>query len=173
MYSASLPQKIHAQDLVNKEIPFYYNGSSAFAKRYTKQTGRAMLVPPNPVEMCHWVRDKPANSAGFMMFVDTNICRSGIHSHCFTCRKPPKGYTGCRMCKPSGSTKSTSPVQLIAAESVPESEYKRKMDDENTVHIFEDTFLSTKTIDSKPDKIERDKRLIVWEIKRPELDSFL
>ena len=105
------------------------------------------------------------------MFVDTNICRSGIHSHCFTCRKPPKGYTGCRMCKPSGLTVSTSPVQLIAAESVPESEYKRKMDDENTVHIFEDTFLSTKTIDSKPDETERDNRLIVWEIKRPELDS--
>ena len=135
MYSASLPQKVHVQDLVNKELPFYYNGSSAFAKRYTKRTGRAMLVPPNPVETCHRVGDKPANSAGFMMFVDTNICRSGIHSHCFTCRKPPKGYTGCRMCKPSGSTESTSPVQLIAAESVPESEYKQKMDNENTVHV--------------------------------------
>ena len=86
-------------------------------------------------------------------------------------QKTPKGYTGCRMGKPSGSTESTSPVQLIATESVPESEYKQKMDDENTVHIFEDTFLSTKTIDSKPDETERDNRLIVWEIKRPELDS--
>ena len=43
--------------------------------------------------------------------------------------------------------------------------------DENTVHVFKDTFLSTKTIDSKPDETERDNRLIVWEIKRPELDS--
>ena len=60
------------------------------------------------------------------------------------------------MCKPSGSTESTSPVQLIAAELVPESEYKQKMDDENTVHVFEDTFLSTKTIDSKPDETERE-----------------
>ena len=117
MYSASLPQKIHVQDLVNKELPFYYNGSSNFSKRYTKRAGRAMLVPPNPVETCHRIRDKKANSAGFMMFVDNNICRSGIHSNCFTCKKPPKGYTGCSMCKQSGSTESTSPVQLIAAES--------------------------------------------------------
>ena len=33
MYSALLPRKVHMQDLVNKEILFYNNGLSAFAKR--------------------------------------------------------------------------------------------------------------------------------------------
>ena len=76
---------------MNKELPHYYNACPKFEEKRNK-VGRAMLIHPDPVN------DKDA----FEEFCHTGTCRCGIHSHCMTCRKPPNGYIGCRLAKPSG-----------------------------------------------------------------------
>jgi len=87
---------------VNKELPHYYNSSPSFGQRKRKRAGRAMLVPPNPED----------DRDNFLDFVNICVCQTGIHTHCFTCMKPPNGYVGCRLCKPSGDTDKTEPVYL-------------------------------------------------------------
>ena len=91
MYSASLPREVHVSDLVNKELPHYYNACPTFGEKRNK-VGRAMLIHPDPVN----------DNDAFEEFCDDGTCRCGIHSHCMTCRKPPIGYIGCRLAKPSG-----------------------------------------------------------------------
>ena len=39
-----------------------------------------------------------------------------MHSHSFTCHKPPNGLHNCRLAKPSGISASTCPVQLSSTE---------------------------------------------------------
>ena len=102
MYSASLPRHVHVSDLVNKNLPHYYNACPTFGEKRTK-AGRAMLIHPDPLQ----------DMDAFEEFYQCGICRSGIHTHCMTCRKPPNGYTGCRLCKPSGLVEKTCPVELV------------------------------------------------------------
>jgi hypothetical protein len=101
MYCASLTREVHARDLIDKELSRYYNSSKQFGKR--KRPGRAMMVPPCPLN----------DRDSFLEFTEMCICRSGIHTHCMTCHKPPRGVTGCRLCRPAGMVPSTAPVQLL------------------------------------------------------------
>ena len=73
MYLASLPREVHVSDLVNKELPHYYNACPTFGDKRNK-AGRAMLIHPDPVQ------DRDA----FEEFYQCGICRSGIHTHCMT-----------------------------------------------------------------------------------------
>ena len=84
MYSASLPRHVHVSDLVNKNLPHYYNACPTFGEKRTK-AGRAMLIHPDPLQ----------DMDAFEEFYQCGICCSGIHTHCMTCHKPPNGYTGC------------------------------------------------------------------------------
>ena len=102
MYCASLPRDVHVRDLVDKEIRQYCNSCKKFGQRRPTKA-RAMMVTPCPLN----------DRESFLDFSDMCICRSGIHTHCLTCHKPPKGYTGCRLCRPAGMVESTGPVQLI------------------------------------------------------------
>ena len=82
-----------------------------------------------------------------------------IHSHRHTCRKRPNGLKACRLCRPSGESPSTRPVQLDPATDI------------NSEHVdilpeIEDPYGETNASDeffSAPDK-----RMIVWELNRPQ-----
>ena len=102
MYSASLPRDVHIRDLVNKNLPHYYNACPTFGEKRNK-VGRAMLIHPDPVN----------DNDAFEEFCDNGTCRCGIHSHFMTCQKPPIGYIGCRLTKPSGSTERIGAVDLV------------------------------------------------------------
>jgi len=41
------------------------------------------------------------------------VCHCGIHTHSFTCKKPPKGWHGCRLCYKKGFNNGTKPVELV------------------------------------------------------------
>lgn len=102
MYNASLPRELHVQDCVRKEMVLYYNSTRCIGRR-KRRTGRAMLVPPDPRN----------NRRDFCHFSNQTACTCGIHQHCLTCRKPPKGFTGCRLAMPRGLVFRTGPVELI------------------------------------------------------------
>ena len=160
MYCASLPREVHVRDLVNKTLPLYYNASNTFGNRKRKRAGRAMLVMPDPLN----------EAQRFNSFTHACVCQTGIHTHCFTCMKPPNGYTGCRLCKPSGDIDRTKPVQLIDTSSNEQQMARKKI--KVSYEISDPLPCQIKEGNIGKDSIEDDvsipdSRLIVWEIKRP------
>ena len=63
---------------------------------------RVAHLPPDPVQ----------DGDKFKTYVSYTICRCGIHEHTWTCRKPPKGWRGCRLCYPKECTCGTKPIEL-------------------------------------------------------------
>ena len=63
---------------------------------------RVAHLPPDPVQ----------DSDNFKNHVSCTICRCGTHEHTWTCRKPPKGWRGCRLCYPKECTCGTKPIEL-------------------------------------------------------------
>ena len=102
MYYATLPTHVHVRDLVSKGLALFNNSSKTFGTT-KKRKATAMKVPPDP----QFKRSK------FRHYVHTIVCYCSIHTHCMTYRKPPKGWTRCRLSKPSGFSVDTEPVQLI------------------------------------------------------------
>ena len=162
MYCASLPREVHVRDLVDKQIRQYCNSSKQFGQR-RPAAARAMVVTPCP----------SSDRESFLHFSDMSICRSGIHTHCLTCHKPPKGYTGCRLCRPAGMVESTGPVELLDVTPTPDEQTNNK--DEIVYEVLPEqdiTTLSDKVGSDNDGQISTpDSRLIVWEIKRPVLSG--
>ena len=165
MFCATLPREYHVKDLIEKELLFYPTKTNSFNK--TIRRGRAMLIPPNPL-----------NEEEFDDFVHTSICSFGIHSHdkfvTGRCHKPPKGITRCALTKPSGLIDRTKPVQLIDTTPL-----QTKPSEKVTIsYIVSEQIQDRKSaIDSIPAKNrvgptfrENDPRLIVYEPKRPPLE---
>ena len=65
-------------------------------------TAQAMHLPPDPTK----------DRKQFNTHVAKTICQCGVHNHTFTCRKPPNGWEGCRLCKPSALSDGTKPTEL-------------------------------------------------------------
>ena len=63
---------------------------------------RAILLPPDP-----HLRSE------YKTHVAVTVCHCGIHTHSFTCKKPPKGWHGCRLCYQKGLSNGTKPVELV------------------------------------------------------------
>ena len=190
MYCATLPTHVHVRDLVSKGLALFNNSSKTFGTR-KKRKATAMKVPPDP----RFKRSK------FRHYVHDIVCYCGIHTHCMTCRKPPKGWTRCRLSKPSGFSAHTEPVQLIDVplpleESDISSVIKRSEEVKyevirdikkfRDVHDISETDLSEANnsametdAQQQPkgtyDPLQRmtapDDRLIVWEIERPRLNG--
>ena len=175
MYSASMPREVHVSNLVNKELPHYYNACPTFGEKRNK-VGRAMLIHPDPVN------DKDA----FEEFCHTGTCRCGIHSHCMTCRKPPNGYIGCRLAKPSGLAEKTGVVELVDTTKPGqklvggkmEVEYKilsheeivKRANKDNDGGSHSDGSTDNNSKSDQDDSSIQGKKIFVWEIKRPTLD---
>ena len=161
MYCASLPRELHTRDLVDKEISRYCNSSLNFGKR--KRSVRAMMIPPCPF----------TDRDNFNEFAQMSILRCGIHSHCMTCHKPPKGVTGCRLCRPAGMTPSTSPVELVEttfSENIEEGPRTKRQKLEITYNVIPQEEMTSHPTKYNGSGIEvPDSRMTVWEIKRPVL----
>ena len=125
MYCASLPREMHARDLVDKEISRFYNSSLNFGKR--KRSVKAMMIPPCPLK----------DRDNFEEFSQMSILRCGIHTHCMTCHKPPKGITGCRLCRPAGMKSSTSPVELVDITATEDGEERLQTKRQKTEITYE------------------------------------
>ena len=91
------------------------------------------------------------------------VCKCNIHKHTFTCRKPPNGWFGCRLCKPSGQSQSTRPVQLKDNGKDADKRYIVCTEIESSKHVSNDL---DEYLISDPDV-----RVIVWEIQRRKLDQ--
>ena len=119
---------------------------------------RAILLPPDP-----HLRSE------YKTHVAVTVCHCGIHTHSFTCKKPPKGWHGCRLCYKKGLSNGTKPVELVYTiqpdgtiewyELEPETEgcgqYVRSQ------HTSKNELFPLKSDCS---------RTIVWELDRPELE---
>ena len=178
MYCATLPREVHVADLVNKELPRYSNSCDTFGEKRVK-AGRAMLVTPDPA-LCE---------GDFNDFCHACICRCGIHTHCMTCRKPPMGYVGCRLCRPAGLVDMTGPVELADVTQPGKRVCNGKIQLEYQVvpgHKIKPAGggeaqdgASNGNGNGNNDQrqevdidelSEPDNRMVVWEIKRPKLE---
>ena len=163
MYCASLPREMHARDLVDKEISRFYNSSLNFGKR--KRSVKAMMIPPCPLK----------DRDNFEEFSQMSILRCGIHTHCMTCHKPPKGITGCRLCRPAGMKSSTSPVELVDITATEDGEERLQTKRQKTEITYEvipqEEMMQFPTKHSESEIEVPDSRMIVWEIKRPVLSG--
>jgi len=68
---------------------------------------RAIILPP---------KFSTDDGIKFKTHVGMTVCSCGnIHTHSFTCRKPPKGWHGCRMCYSRALCDGgTKPIELVA-----------------------------------------------------------
>ena len=104
-----------------------------------------------------------------------SILRCGIHTHCMTCHKPPKGITGCRLCLPAGMKSSTSPVELVDITATEDGEERLQTKRQKTEITYEvipqEEMMQLPTKHSESEIEVPDSRMIVWEIKRPVLSG--
>ena len=96
--------------------------------------------------------------------VARTIGSSGIHSHNGSCRKSKIGLTGCRLGRPQPCRCCTTVTQIVPVK-----------DAKGVVTYKELSFVMLKaSIPESFDRCEplgnRDKRLLIWELKRPVLD---
>jgi len=68
----------------------------------SRPTPYSMQLPPDPAK----------ENEQFKTFVGLVISRCGIHVHTFTCKKPPKGWHGCRLCYDKALSNGTRPIEL-------------------------------------------------------------
>ncbi len=86
--------------------------NDAFANR-NRNIRRCTCSQPTRVPRALQTPPDPAGAAeDYIWHCSGTILHCGIHNHTFTCRKPPKGWDGCRLCKPSGLSFGTRPVEL-------------------------------------------------------------
>ena len=69
----------------------------------SRPTPLSLQLPPDPNK----------DSEQFNTLVVKTIRQSGIHKHTFTCKKPPKGWHGCRLCYDKALNNGTKPKELV------------------------------------------------------------
>ena len=141
---------------------------------------RATQLPPDPR-----IRD-----GQFKSFVGVTICHCGIHMHTFTCKKPPKGWHGCRLCFPKALSDGSRPIEIAPSIQPLGNKQWDELDPYGTEYIEKKVDLSTQKIEQEyvklsipdPEEPERyttkehiyplksdSSRTIIWELNRPQL----
>jgi hypothetical protein len=149
MYSAELPREAH----VYNSITTCMRRNQLFRKDVKRHYG-ILEVPPSLVE----------DSEGYHHHVCANCLCTNMHTHSFTCHKPPTGHDGCRMNYPCEHCEKTCPVQL-----------SKDAEDENGVPVvldkIEDPPLRIDLSDTGNPLQPKDRRLIAWELKRTKIEK--
>ena len=173
MYGTELPREVHACDLIKRELPLYHN-SCRKSLQGTRGVARALIIPPDPEE----------KKKEFHNHVHATVCTNGIHRHCLTCRKPPKGFTGCRLAMPRGHVPQTGPMELrdiTPEERGAEPQYDAQPIPEIVIghktNLLDESRNRTEGLYPSHDKPcmpfdSQNDRIIVWETKRKLLKSF-
>jgi len=130
----------------------------------------------------------------FKTFVGVTICHCGVHVHTFTCKKPPKGWHGCRLCFPKALSNSTRPIEIASSVQPDGTTQWDELDPYGTEYVtksyesieeLQQSDESTKTLTQeyvKPyepgDYTMKDNilplqsdssRTVIWELNRPKL----
>ena len=140
---------------------------------------RATMEIPDP-------KEEPEK---FKTHVALTVCCCGIHIHSFTCKKPPKGWHGCRLCYMKAlSNGGTKPIELVSTVEPDGSIGWTELD--SLTHNFEQkqtdgTIISVQQeyVGSYDPKKHTSKdnayplrsdisRTVIWELDRPELKPF-
>ena len=153
MYTAQIPRDVHIQYLVNQEM------KKIRVSTASKRPPGALLIPPSYKQ-----------SRGLWdMHAYENCMQTNIHFHSPTCYKPPSGSTGCRGAKPSGLKEKTMPVELEET-NINKAEKRQKSMQVPSVkfNITPKQDPHKRNIDQEPVPLP-DNRVIVWELKRPEI----
>lgn len=98
--------------------------------------------------------------SGLKEYADSVAVMKGNHRHSFTCRKPPDGHIGCRLCRPLATREFTCPVYLSRDEET------------GSVGAVENIAPRDVTISEcelRPGS--SDARIIVWELQRKQLHN--
>ena len=166
MYTATLPSDVHHPNIIKDEL--------VARDWYARKPHRHLLTN---IQWCQEV--------GTPLEFTDDALRNGLcdqhvtqqrHMHCATCRKGFNGYSGCRLCKPSGYSTGTKPVVLSAKETTCE---KKTLDNrnapvepviQNVQEAFAGIEIDNNNLTRNPlEKDAVDKKLVVWELNRPEV----
>ena len=159
MYSATLSKSQHVSNLAKNETDKLCSNEDDTKPTYRTLPPRAMQISPDPLDMSR-----------FEDHVCTTVCKFGIHQHTYTCYKGTMGYTGCRLCKPSGLRPLTLPVILEEDEDNEDNKYAYKKPPSETItplRKLDGVRSSSQNLFPIPSS---DPRTIVWEMKRPPLE---
>ena len=167
MYSAEIPRNEHIKDLIYQKMKKTANGRSLIPNSY--KIYPIMNKIPSPRNSSEWIK-----------YHDKTKAKVGIHSHTFTCKKPPSGRHRCRGARPSGTKTSTGPIQLDINE---DELYDALAKNEVSLNEIIPTVSTSLTLKKCSKWINHrnyqtspvpntDNRLIVWELKRPALEGF-
>jgi hypothetical protein len=143
MYSAELPREAHVYNLITTCMRRDRDKQSHLPRRFA-----TLEVPPL----------SQVQPEVYKHHICANIMSTNMHTHSFTCHKPPTGHEGCRMNYPCDLCQETCRVQL-SADSVDANGIPK------TLENVEDP--PCRATDNGDDPLPlKDKRIIVWELKR-------
>ena len=162
MFTAELPAHVHVRDMCLQHMKASPEGRAKVPR--SAATYAAMRPVPLPSAEAEWKN-----------YFWHNVLRTGIHSHSFTCKKPPAGRFRCRGAYPAGNVPCSGPLPLrtrqedidaleageIALSQVVPSVSCRIPEPLPPPHLRDH---------SRQPLPPTDNRLIVWELKRPHLE---
>ena len=137
----------------------------------SRPTPLSLQLPPDPNK----------DSEQFNTLVEITICQCGIHEHTFTCKKPPKGWHGCRLCYDRALNNGTKPKELVLVHendgtTTINELYSAKEKPIGSTSTAQQEFVEPYDPEKHPLKDELSyplpspkKRNVIWELDRPEL----
>lgn len=128
------------------------SNTAAWAKRPLPRT---ILLSPDPEE----------EVVKYESFVSETVCYCGLHSHSFTCKKPPRGWHKCRLCYPKSRHHKTRAIELYRDETEKDPDKQVKDKEVEPYDPFKHPRSDILCFPIKPGG----GRDIAWVIDRPEL----
>ena len=176
MFRASLPVNKHVRHLIPK-ILRNCNGFKLNPRSLGQLSPPAMFERDNPLTIFQPYSSSSQTSNLYAVVCDSTNNQAGrqaFHEHSKTCRKGLNGHTGCRLCKPSGSTSGTHPVLLNVVENEPitlEGDSQRNSQPKKSkydYHVVDPIpALSSMQYSSINPSLPQQRDLIIWEMDRP------
>ena len=148
-----------------------YFGDTNETVSSSRPTPLSLQLPPDPNK----------DSEQINTLVVTTICQCGIHKHTFTCKKPKKGWNGCRLCYDKALNNGTKPKELVLEHendgtTTINELYSAKERPIGSTSTTEQEYVEPYDPERHPAKEELcyplpspKKRVIIWELDRPEL----
>ena len=171
MFKAKLPVNNHVSHLIPKVLRDH-SGFQLNPKSLGQMTPPPMFQHEYPLQIFS-SNTAMANRNTFLPIVCTatnsQAGKQAFHEHYLTCRKGLNGHSGCRLCKPSGSTKITHPVLLkIVQENILNESDIQAQASKYTYEVIDPVpELQNITYCTINPSLSQQQDLIIWEIDRP------
>ena len=159
MYTAGVPRGVHVRDILTRQMK-------------TTEDGRSLLPPLATTYSATRTVPCPRNNKEIWQdFMYHNMMRTGVHTHSFSCKKPPAGAHKCRNGYCCACNGSTSPIFLKLSQSDVEKVVMKEMAITEVMPVIDEEKGSIPAHDSLRDYntlpiVPFDDRLVVWELKR-------